>query len=436
MVRSLVSVLAGAGLIASGAIVAPLANAADNPLPPTAFGMHIPQISSGEKPNANIGTVRLWDSGIAWGQVQQKKKQYWWNGMDAAIQNANEQGISITYVLGSTPKWAQKKAPKGNYPYGGTGAANPDMSTWKAWVKAVCNRYGASIDAYQIWNEANLSDFYTGSPKQMASLTKEAYKIIRQCDPTAKVVAASTTVRLTSSYDKFFPKYLKELKKQKWPVDAIAVHTYPPGKDGPGDRLALLDQGKKDMKKGKVPARVELWDTEVNYGIKGPGKVKGQSISGAKAADWVASTFLDSIMMGVDRTYWYYWYKPDGRLGIILDNSGAGTTTGGIGYQTAYDWMVGSFYSCTRGNKKTPSVCQTGDDVNPALVVWNNEGKGPYTVPAGVSVQCTSLNQCTAIAPGTQLTIGGSPLWLGSAGSYATLQSKQKQNAAARTAAQ
>ncbi|MDC3376529.1 endo-1,4-beta-xylanase [Candidatus Nanopelagicales bacterium] len=434
MRRALTAAIASAALLGSTIAVAPMASAA-NPVPDVAFGMHVPQIANGEKPNANIGTVRLWDAGVAWGQVQQKKNTFWWNGMDAAIASANAQGMSITYVLGSTPKWAQKKAPKGKYPYGGTGAANPKMSDWKKWVKAVVQRYGNSIDAYQIWNEANLADFYDGTPKQMAALTKEAYKIIRAYDPTAKVVAASSTVRLTKSYNRFFPAYLKELKKQKWPVDAIAVHTYPPGKDTPADRLALLDKVNKDIKKGKVPTRIELWDTEVNYGIKGPGKVKGQTITGGQAADWTASTFLDSILTGVDRTYWYYWYRPDGRLGIILDNTPQGDA-GRLGYQTAYDWMVNSFYSCTRGGPGQPNVCQLGDDTNPEVVVWSNEGVGTYTVPANATVQCNTLNQCSAIAPGTPLPIGGSPLWFGSQANYDQLLAQQQENAAARAAVQ
>ena len=117
--------LTSAALLGSTVAVAPMAVAA-NPIPDVAFGMHVPQIANGEKPNANIGSIRLWDAGVAWGQVQQKKKTFWWNGMDAAIASANAQGMSITYVLGSTPKWAQKNPPKGNYPYGGTGSANPD----------------------------------------------------------------------------------------------------------------------------------------------------------------------------------------------------------------------------------------------------------------------------------------------------------------------
>ena len=435
MRRALTAVATSLALVGSSMLVAPTANA-NGPIPDNQFGMHIPQLATGERPNANIGTVRLWDSGVAWGQVQQKRNLFWWNGLDSAIQNANEQGMSITYVLGSTPKWAQKKRDrkKGRYPYNGTGAANPKARDWKRWVTAVVQRYGASIDAYQIWNEANLKDFYDGSPKQMARLTRDAYRIIKRNDPTATVVAASTTVRLTKRYKKFFPRYLRELRKMNWPVDAIAVHTYPDGNGTPADRLRLVDRVNRDINRARVPARVQLWDTEVNYGIKGPGKIRGNRIDGPLAADWTASTFLDSILTGIDRTYWYYWYRPDGRLGIILDNAPDGDF-GRTGYQTAYDWMVDSFYSCTRGGPGQPNVCQLGDNDNPEVVVWSNEGIGTYTVPANATVRCNTLNQCGAVAPGTQLPIGGSPLWFGSQTAYQALLAQQQVNLAARTPA-
>ena len=432
MRRALVA-LASIALLGSTVAVAPAASA--NPVPDVQFGMHVPAIANGERPNANIGAVRLWDSGIAWGQVQQKRNLFWWNGMDAAIAAANAQNMQITYVLGSTPKWAQKNPKRGNYPYNGTGSANPKAKDWKRWVTAVTQRYGDSIDSYQIWNEANLADFYTGSPKQMAKLTRDAYRIIKRNDPTAKVVAASSTVRLTKAYKRFFPAYLRELRKMNWPVDAISVHTYPDGRGTPADRLRLIDQVLVDVRKANVPPRVELWDTEVNYGIKGPGKIRGQQVTGPLAADWTASTFLDSIMTGIDRTYWYYWFRPDGRLGIILDNAPDGDF-GRLGYQTAYDWMVNSFYSCTRGTANTPNVCQLGDANNPEVVVWDNESPGAYTVPAGATWQCNTLNQCTPVAPGTSTVIGSNPLWFGSQSAYDQLLAQQRESAAARAAVQ
>ncbi len=275
MRRALTAVVLATTVAVTGAtLTAPaMADSSGGPYTDLNFGMHIPQISQGEQTSVNEGTVRLWDSGVTWGQVEQKKGKYWWNGLDAAIANANAQNLSILYVLGSTPKWAAKNPKQGKYPNKGAASMPKNIKDWKNWVKTVVLRYRDSIDAYQIWNEANLKTFWEGTPEQMAQLTKEAYKIIRKYDPTAKVVAASTTVRLKKSYNKFFPKYLKALKKQKWPVDVISFHGYPSGTGTPADRVNYIKMVQNDMKKGKVPASKALWDTEINYGIAGPGSV-------------------------------------------------------------------------------------------------------------------------------------------------------------------
>lgn len=407
MRRALVTTLSCLALLASSVPLAAGAQAAENPMPPTQFGMHVIDIAQGAVPSVKYGSLRLWDAGVAWGQVEQKKGKYWWNGLDAAIANANSQKVSSMYVLGSSPTWAAKDPSQGKYPNKGA-ASTPDMNAWKSWVTAVAQRYGNSIDSYQIWNEANLSDFYQGTPKEMAQLTKEAYTIIRRYDPTAKVVSASSTVRLESAYQRFFPAYLKELKKLGWPVDVISIHTYPAGTGTPADRAKYITTAKSDMKKAKVPASKGLWDTEINYGIKGPGNIKGRQITGDTAAAWTAQTYLQNLLYGVDRSYWYYWYQPDGRLGIVMQPG----TPGAVGYQTAYSWVADSYYSCTSGDV---NVCQFGDNTNPEVVVWKSSGSGTYTVPANATVQCTAMNVCTPVAPGTSVSVGSMPLWFGTA---------------------
>ena len=403
MRRAIIATTVSFGLAVS--IVAANPAAAGDPINKVQFGMHVPNISLGVEPGVNYGAIRLWDSGVAWGQVQQGKNKYWWNGLDASIANANSQGAEVLYVLGSTPKWAASNKKQGFYPNKGA-ASVPKMSDWKNWVKAVVKRHGDSINAYQIWNEANLKDFWAGTPQQMADLTKAASKIIRKYDPGAKVVSASSTVRLDKAYEKFFPAYLKALKKDKWPVDVISIHSYPKGTGTPANRSAYLEKVNKQMKKSKVPASKQLWDTETNYGIKGPGKTKGKNIVGDKAASWVAQTYLEDLVQGVDRTYWYFWDKPTSLLGITMQDG----YPGAVGYETAYMWMAGSYYSCTPGKV---NICQMGDNVQPAVVTWATSGSGTYTVPANATVQCDAMNRCSAVNPGDSIVIGNMPLWFG-----------------------
>lgn len=413
--RRTLTVLAAAALVATSTVlVSQPAQAAaagtGGPVQPTAFGMHVPAIAQGAAPVAPYGTVRLWDSGVAWGQVEQANGKYWWNGLDAAIANANTQNAKILYVLGSTPTWAASNKKQGTYPNKGA-ASMPSMKVWKAWVNAVTKRYADSIESYQIWNEANLTTFWQGTPQQMADLTAEAAKIIRKNDPTATIVAASTTVRLQSAYKKFFPKYLKALKKKKWPVDVISVHLYPSGTGTPGDRAGFISQVKSDMKKAKVPASKPLWDTEINYGIAGPGSTPHTTIDGGQAAAYVAQTYLDDVRLGVERAYWYFQTPSSPLVGVQM----AAGSPGALGFQTVQSWLNGSYFSCTSG---TVNTCQLGDYAAPQVIAWASKGSGTFTVPANVVRACDATANCVPATPGTQVTIGSMPTWFGTAAAW------------------
>ena len=109
---------------------------------------------------------------------------------------------------------------------------------------------------------------------------------IKKNDPEALVVAASPSLRLTAAFDRFYPEYLTELAALGWPVDVIAIHTYP---DGTGDPIArgLLIQKAKDALAAAGAPELPLWDTELNYGLAGPGDIPKQEITGAQAAGFV-----------------------------------------------------------------------------------------------------------------------------------------------------
>ena len=94
----------------------------------------------------------------------------------------------------------------------------------------------ALIKSYEIWNEANLKTFWNGTPEEMAELTKRAYDIIKKIDPAAQVVSASPSTRLASSFTTFYPAYLKALAAKNWPVDVMAIHTYPTASGDPVER--------------------------------------------------------------------------------------------------------------------------------------------------------------------------------------------------------
>ena len=371
------------------------------------FGLHVPQLADGVVPTVSYGSVRLWDAGVSWGQVEQRRGQYWWVGLDHAVQAANAQNAQILYVLGSTPTWAASDRSQGTYPNRGA-ASNPRyLSDWRRWVTAVVTRYGPSIEAYQIWNEANLATFWQGTPRQLARLTLEAQRIIRRLDPTAEVVAASSTVRLRSAFDRFFPAYLRELRRVGWPVDVFAIHTYGPSTASPALRATYVRLARAELRDARAPSR-PLWDTEVNYGIKGPGsRYPDKDIGGTKAAIYVSQTYLDSVRLGLARTYWYSWSPRKNLLGITMNTGYPGATA----YQATHGWLADALVDC---RSKHVRICRIDRGGVLSMVAWTSTGHaGAVTVPYYATRTCDARNRCQAVVPGTRMQIGRMPRWFG-----------------------
>jgi hypothetical protein len=159
-------------------------------------------------------------------------------GQGRGQQRARPSAREIMYTLGSTPQWAaaallperrqrEARALRGRLeqPPGGT------SSTWTSWRRLLPGTRG--ITAYQVWNEANLRDFYLGTPTQMATLTKEARAVLRRGRlprPSSLPPARPCAPRARGQVRQGLRQ---AMRKAGWPVDAVSAHFYPPAKEGP-----------------------------------------------------------------------------------------------------------------------------------------------------------------------------------------------------------
>jgi hypothetical protein len=281
-----------------------------------------PEVTS--RPNANAGMYRLWDIAVAWKDVNPARGVFNWTNLDRAVAQAQGWGATPMLVLGLTPTWAAADPSAGD-PRWGAGTASPpsNMDDWRNYIAAVVQRYGQRIGAYEVWNEANLQTFWTGTPAQMADMTKAAYDVIKQNNAGATVVAASVTTRLRSPMAKFMDPYVKALGDRGYPLDAWAIHTYPAGNTGPQQRVSDIRNWQQVVAVASsgnaVALNKQVWDTEVNYGLAGPGATPGTDFSDAQAADLITQTYADSLTLGIDATFWYqYTAAPQDLLGVQL----------------------------------------------------------------------------------------------------------------------
>jgi hypothetical protein len=270
------------------------------------------------------GYHRLWDMAVAWRDVNPSPGVFVWTTLDQRVAQAEASGSIPMMVLGLTPQWAAKD-PNAGDPRWGAGTASPpsDINAFRTYVDAIVSRYGGRIGAYEVWNEANLQTFWTGTPAEMAQMTQVAYPTIQATNPGAVVTSASVTTRLRSPMARFMTPYAQALRDLGFPLDAWAIHTYPAGNAGPPERKADVKNWQQVVATaigaGSPGLDKQVWDTEVNYGLAGPGSTPPTDYSDAQGADLITQTFADSLELGIDATFWYlYTAAPFDLLGVQL----------------------------------------------------------------------------------------------------------------------
>ena len=226
--------------------------------------MHYHGVSNGV-PNVRMGAVRLWDSGVAWAILQPTPDAINWAPLDAAVDNALAAGIpEIQYAFGHTPLWAAAQ-PNLPGPIGNGSASEPaNIAYFTNFARAMAERYRGRITSYDMWNEANLKIYWTGTSKQLAELVIQGSRAIKSADPNAKVLAPSITYGAFTRRPKYWKDFAARMKKARWPIDAANVHPYSKTPNYLTKRANTIKKTKAFYR--KYGFKGPIWDTEVNYG--------------------------------------------------------------------------------------------------------------------------------------------------------------------------
>ena len=369
-------------------------------IPSEMFGLHVKNEQYGVWPSIPFGSLRLWDNDVAWSNIETAPGVYNWTNLDNAINNARAKGVTdIMYVIAGTPAFysASTCVVPACLPTSGAAGMPTDLGAYDKFVSAVVNRYKGQITSYQPWNEANLLTFFEGTPAQLALLTKRTYDIVKQVDPNAAVVATSVGTRLGAKNNKFYKWYgpfLDSLANYGWPIDAYAVHTYPHSLGTPVDRGILGEKFNRLLKQKGAPVK-PVWDTENNFGLKGPGPQNPDvDIEGAKAANWTAIAYLDALRLGISRVYMYTWEPPNDLWGIQYYDGSPGATA----MQTMQEWIVGTRYRNCKTNKKGTKVrCNFTGSEGLFQIVYPTKGRKTFKTSKRYSQACDLFGTCSPI---------------------------------------
>lgn len=123
---------------------------------------------------------------FAWRELEGAGKgKFDWERSDRVMDQIDAHGLKVIARLGVQPQWAG-----GGYPE--VGPPN-NMQDFADFAAAVATRYKGRVDAYQIWNEPNLSREWGNRPPNAAEYTqmlKTAYEAIKAVDPYPIIITA------------------------------------------------------------------------------------------------------------------------------------------------------------------------------------------------------------------------------------------------------
>lgn len=182
------------------------------------FGIHVSNVQNW--PNGvpmNAAIVRLHDATVdtsigqfgrtRWSRVNTADGVYDWAALDIVVDYWYSRGVEMIYTLSPTPTWASARPSEAaSYELGS--AAEPSSNTyWTNWCEAVAERYDGKIKYWEVWNEVNLSGFYTGTKAKLAELARLAYTAIKGVN-AANVILSPNCTSLATGGATYFDGYL------------------------------------------------------------------------------------------------------------------------------------------------------------------------------------------------------------------------------------
>jgi hypothetical protein len=411
---------AALGMAGLGAgVLAPAADAAAAPvITSSLFGAHdsgLGQAGARGWPQAPVGSIRLWDNGVAWNQLERAPGVFDFTRLDALVAQARTHHVTVLLVLGQTPAFYSSHPTAAGY-YGKGASAMPAKDAWLRYVSTVAARnvsvWGHAVQ-FQVWNEADAIPYWTGTPLQMAQLTQWTSQALKATDPSAKLVAPAFVARLAQqqAWIKAFYSQRPGGKNVSAYVDALSFQLYPLQAGSPEDSMAILRQVRVILAKYKVSK--PIYNTEVNYGMVGgphAGAAAKKIPVQAQVAN-VARTYVLNAENHVSRVYWYSWDLIKMSNTAMVGPNQTSLTPAGRAYGVVQSWILGTRPAgCSV--KKGTFVCAFTTTSGVRRAVWNPSKTVTVAMPRTTTSYSTADGKAHRTKAGKKIRVSSVPVLL------------------------
>ena len=233
---------------------------------------------------------------LAWSRVEQTKGVYDFkgSGYDSLTLGCEELGIRVLYILDySNELYESDRSVR----------TEAGRKAFADFAEAAAKRYAGKGILWEVWNEANIKQFWTPQPSvdDYCKLVEAAASRIRNADPSGQVIAGATSGIPFEWLEGCFKNGLL-----KW-IDVLSVHPYRPQPP----ETVIQDYTKlRGLIARYAPAGKQIPVISGEWGYSNLNWDKSR-LTEQQQADYLVRMFLINSYQNIPVSIWYDW-KNDG----------------------------------------------------------------------------------------------------------------------------
>jgi len=345
-----------------------------------------------------------------WGLVEPVENQWNFDSYDQYVDTAKAAGKKVVGILAYDVPWIHNDGKSHHY-------IPPDkMHFFLDYVRQTAAHFRGRVDAWCIWNEPNLRQFWTGSKDDFFALTRQAADAIKEIDPGVTLLGGA----LNRGIFGFPAAYIRGLFESgaMEKIDALAVHPY----ELNSARTAKA-YGRFCAIAAEYGSAGRIWVTEVGYPTGG---WYPTVVSKKKFPAYIVKTFVNLAVGGAQKIFWYQLFDPSVRkkgnsedfFGLVRGKNDY-TSKGAEAFRLCAVYLAGTVYrSDLPLCENIPSSLQTFYFEQSAgggtLVLWKegNPMRVTLQIPEGSIVHDPVSGNAAAIPAETAITVGSMPVFI------------------------
>jgi polysaccharide biosynthesis protein PslG len=162
---------------------------------------------------SGINVLRI---SFGWDGIETSKGKYNWLFWDDYVKTAvDEYGITLIPYICYTPSWNSTGDTTNFWNH-----TPKDYDAFGDFIFALVSRYKDRIKSWELWNEPDIPEYWSGNAADLAKLTKIGAQAIRKADPKAIVVLAGL-----AGHTEFTRTLFRDLDISPY-VDVVNCHSY------------------------------------------------------------------------------------------------------------------------------------------------------------------------------------------------------------------